>query len=272
MPGMRTRSLARRVAQKLGWLPVLDPGPIPDRPFSWRIGPPDFVGVGVQKAGTTWWFSLIESHPEVTERARKELHFFADFWRRDFRHDHITLYHRYFPRADGTLSGEWTPRYMFDFWTPSLLKRAAPDAKILVLLRDPVMRYVSGLTVGLEGGAPPFHPAVAQDAMARGFYFAQLTHLLDCFSRAQVLVLQYEVCQRDVRGQLARTYEFLGIDSAFVPAGAEQVVNPTENKMHVPEETTQRLVECYREDVEHLAQAFPEIDLSLWPHFAAIAA
>ena len=29
-------------------------------------GPPDFVGIGVQKAGTSWWFRLITDHPEVS--------------------------------------------------------------------------------------------------------------------------------------------------------------------------------------------------------------
>ena len=27
-------------------------------------GPPDFVGIGVQKAGTTWWFELLLTHPD----------------------------------------------------------------------------------------------------------------------------------------------------------------------------------------------------------------
>ena len=33
-------------------------------------GPPDFVGIGAQKAGTTWWFDAICAHPEVYARAR----------------------------------------------------------------------------------------------------------------------------------------------------------------------------------------------------------
>ena len=28
-------------------------------------GPPDFVGIGAQKAGTTWWFDAICAHPDV---------------------------------------------------------------------------------------------------------------------------------------------------------------------------------------------------------------
>ena len=35
----------------------------PPCPPGMTIGPPDFVGVGVPKAGTSWWFSLILAHP-----------------------------------------------------------------------------------------------------------------------------------------------------------------------------------------------------------------
>ena len=250
---------------------MFGPGPIPDCPPGWRTGPPDFIGVGAQKAGTTWWYSLIEAHPRVTPRTRKELHFFADFWHREFRDGDISRYHSYFPRPEGTLSGEWTPRYMSDFWTSTLLERAAPAAKILVLLRDPVARYVSGLTVGLGDGLPPFHPDVAQDALARGFYHEQLVRLLECFAREQVLVLQYEICRRNVLAELTRTYRFLGVDDSFVPEGAHERVNPTEDKVDVPRETSERVAALYRNDVARLAEAFPEIDVTLWPPFADLA-
>src|SRR5437660_746473 len=47
----------------------------------WTAGPPDWVGVGVQRAGTSWWQSLLEAHPDVHGRGwpDKELHFFDRF-------------------------------------------------------------------------------------------------------------------------------------------------------------------------------------------------
>ena len=74
--------------------PVRDPGtpsPFdalpepPPCPPGWHTGPPDFVILGAQKAGTTWWFRLIEAHPGVVqpETQRPELHFFdrlTDTW------------------------------------------------------------------------------------------------------------------------------------------------------------------------------------------------
>ena len=36
---------------------------------------------------------------------------------------------------------------MWDFWTPPMLRVAAPEARLLVLLRDPLDRFVSGLAI-----------------------------------------------------------------------------------------------------------------------------
>lgn len=41
--------------------------------------PPHFIGIGAQKAGTTWLAHQISRHPDVWMPPRKELHYF-DFW------------------------------------------------------------------------------------------------------------------------------------------------------------------------------------------------
>ena len=117
----------------------------PPWPRDWVLGPPDFVGVGVQRAGTTWWYRLLCDHPSIQRTRGKEAHFFDGYFGREFSDLDAEAYHRLFPRPRGSLIGEWSPRYLHDFWTPALLRRAAPEAKILVLLRDPLQRYQSGL-------------------------------------------------------------------------------------------------------------------------------
>src|SRR5688572_4105347 len=109
-------------------------------------GPPDFIGVAAQKSGTTWWCELIYRHPRVhrSPRFRKESRFFSTF--RGFHPDSVPVekYASLFPRPGGTIIGEWTPDYLWDPGCAAMLKRAAPKARILVLLRDPVQRYISG--------------------------------------------------------------------------------------------------------------------------------
>ena len=57
----------------------------------------------------------------------------------------LAAYHALFARPAGRIAGEWTPDYL---WQPSSIDgvaAAAPHAKILFLVRDPVDRFVSGL-------------------------------------------------------------------------------------------------------------------------------
>ena len=70
----------------------------------------------------------------------------------------IERYQRYFPVPEGAVAGEWTPGYLIDFWTPELIARAAPEARILVLLRDPIDRFRSGLTHQLATSREPLRP------------------------------------------------------------------------------------------------------------------
>lgn len=271
----RPRRILRQVLRRLPgrpWPPRRRLRRPPPCPPGWTTGPPDFVGVGVQKAGTSWWFRLIAAHPQVyTTRHRKELHFFERFWDEPFSERDVADYHRMFPRPASRVAGEWTPRYMYDFWTPPLLHAAAPDARILVLLRDPVERYRSGLAHDLGRGAPRA-PLVADEALRRGLYHDQLCRLLEHFDRGRLLVLQYERCLEDPAGELRRTCRFLGLDPAdFLPEGIERRVTRTRRRAVLDEHVQEALRSAYAEDVRRLVESFPEIDPSLWPNFHELA-
>ena len=195
-----------------GW-PRDVPASVPECPAGWVVAPPDFVGVGAQKAGTTWWYSLLASHPRVHEPPgrRKEVHYFDRFWDEPFGPAEARRYQLFFPRRPGGFAGEWTPRYMVDFWTPALLKESAPDTKLLVILRDPFDRFCSGVTHDLQRRSP-HHPIVTELGVRKSTYRQQLRRMLNHFDREALLVLQYERCRSDPQGELSRTLQFLGLD------------------------------------------------------------
>ena len=113
------------------------PPPLKD---GWTTGPPDYIGIGVQKAGTTRWWKLITHHPAVIVNEPKETHQLSRYgWRPLFDEDR-DAYYRYFPRPEGKIIGEWTPAYLSDPTAIEAMKVLAPDARLLVLLRDPVER------------------------------------------------------------------------------------------------------------------------------------
>jgi hypothetical protein len=252
-----------------GPLPLLPASP-PICPAGWVVGPPDFVGVGAQRSGTTWWHRLVGSHPGVCfERGVhvKEVHFFDTLGdREELSQEDVTRYHDYFPRPPGGfLAGEWTPRYMQDAWVPRQLAQAAPDARVLILLRDPVERFASGFARGrrlaAERGVTGIDDELEARHLAIGMYFDQVRRVLESFGRERVLVLQYESCRARHADELRRTYEFLGLDpdrGATVEAPREPRERP------LPAEKRERLAALYAPEVRRLAELLPELDPSLW--------
>jgi hypothetical protein len=301
MPTIRLRKLRRRLGLYEPPAPPpkpMDPASIrqrrsvfedlpdyPECPEGWRTGPPDFVIFGAQKSGTTWWFRLIEQHPGVVQPAkqRPELHFFDRLWGEWPDAAAFERYQRYFPRPEGVLVGEKTPEYLSCPWAPPMLKQAAPAARAIVLLRDPIERYVSGLSHHDRGGLVEDDEGlgrvfgdrmrVVTDAIARGMYATQLEWLQQLYAPERLLVLQYERCAADAASQLARTYAFLGLPPHQL--SAEELARPRNQakleKVPVPEEILAALRRYYVPEVRRLLALSPEIDPALWPNFRDLA-
>jgi Sulfotransferase domain len=239
-------------------------------------GPPDFIGVGTQRSGTTWWFESLLGHPQICppRGERKELHFFDQFCRRALTDADIADYHALFPRKPGQVAGEWTPRYMHDFWTPRLLARAAPEAKLLIMFRDPIERFRSGVPHRLSRTPDGRIEAATADAIERGRYATQLMRLLTAHDESRILILQYEKCVADPPGQYQRTLAFLGVDANRRHDGFEQQRGTTQaaSKKDLWDDLVAGLTAALEPEVARLAELTPEIDVSLWSNFAHLAA
>jgi sulfotransferase family protein len=239
-------------------------------PADWYPGPPDFIGIGVQKAGTSWWYRILESHPQVFRRHwQKELHFFDRFGTEEFTDDDAARYAELFCRPLGGVSGEWTPRYICDFWVPPLIARAAPNAKLLVLLRDPVARYLSGVRHGVQLANLPVHVA-ERDAFWRGMYHAQLRNYLRFFPTERILVQLYEKCLAEPEREAQRLFEFLELDRVeFRPPNFDVTYNPSRGEsFSATPSALEALTELYRDDMAALADDF-DVDLGWWKSWRA---
>lgn len=246
----------------------------PPCPPGWHTGPPDFIGVGSQKCGTSWWFSLLNAHPEVQAQVRKEVRLLIES-RKPMGPADIAAYARWFPRPPGRKTGEWTPSYMTVSWLGRAVSEAAPEAKLLAMVRDPVERYRSGLPqwrryhTGDIGDDEQEEQEAGRQALRRGFYGKQLTQLAETVGRERILVLQYERCARDPRSEFARTLEFLGL-SPWEPPDESLARRPAASAQReaLTDEQRQGLVDTYSPDVQILRSFAPDLDLSLWPNFA----
>jgi Sulfotransferase domain len=257
--------------------PVPEPEP-PPCPDGWRTGPPDYVGIGAQRCGTTWWHRLISAHPQVCFKRgvhRKEVHFFDTLGDRDqLSKGEIERYLRHFPRPRGDqLVGEWTPEYIDLPRGPHQLAQAAPNARLLVLIRDPVDRYASGFArasrIAAEMGVEGIEAQLVQRHIERGMYFEQISRVLDANPRERVLILQYEACRANRQAELERTYAFLGIDPGAGPP-ADQLRSREPRERALPAAERERLGAVFAPDVRKLADLLPELDLSLWKNVAGL--
>ena len=250
-------------------------------PEKWSICEPDFVGIGAQKASTSWWYSLLLEHPQVVNNRlkRKELNYFNHFHFRGLEAKDISLYHQAFARPEGTVCGEWSPSYLSNSICAKYLAEAAPNTKILILLRNPIDCMLSGLNQMLYARLKYFDFTPNKSYIYELFYlypeaincslYAQsIKQLLRYFNRNQILLLQYEKCKMNPQQEIARTYKFLGIDEQYQPQNIQRLVH--KRKYVIPPlkpKERQHLAEYFTDDVRSTVKMFPEIDITLWEDF-----
>jgi hypothetical protein len=176
---------------------------------------PQFLCVGTQKGGTTTLHALLSGHPQVFLPQEKELHFFSSHHGSGPR-----WYSNHFLAAcPGQVRGEITPYYLFHPEAPRRIQALLPQARLIVLLRDPVARtlsqYFHSYRLGLETldleaalraesvrlmGSPVClaadngrHPSHQEHSyLARSRYEQQLPRYMERFSANQLLLLRSE--------------------------------------------------------------------------------
>jgi hypothetical protein len=275
VPGRLTRRLPSGVRADLRHRTGLTvPGdlafaPVPPAPAAGeRCGPPDFAVLGAADAGCDWWLSLVADHPDVApgHRSAEAAQFFAPYCTEPFGPDEIAAFCAWFPRRPGRIVGYWSPDALAYAWVVPLLALAAPGARMVVLVRDPVDRLLDGLARTAD--RRPEHPGSwLSDAVDRGFYADQLDRLHQVYPPDRVLVLQYERCVADPVGSLTRTYAFLGVDPTYRarPLGPPAAADGSARDRLDPR-TLDRLRGMYAADVAALAARCPDVDLDLWPN------
>jgi hypothetical protein len=184
---------------------------------------PDFVGIGALKAGTSYLDAMLRSHPQTCMPAT-EVEYFSRHHGRG-----PAWYEAQFCRCDAPVRGEVSPQYLFDEASPGRIADLLPHARLLVSVRDPVLRAYSQYKHWVQETAFPgsFEDYLGQHpgAVERGMYFRHLSRYLLRFRREQVLVVVFEDMVRHPRQVLAEVYAFVGVDPAHVPPAVDAAVN-----------------------------------------------
>jgi len=242
---------------------------------------PDFIIIGAARSGTTHLLGQLNAHPNVLPGPR-ETHFF-DSHRYTYG---LAWYRLRFPASTArreavagglhpVLTGESSPSYLSHPNAPARVARGVPEARLLVLLRDPTARAASHWAWSLRqsGETRSFREVVEAEigppgdtaglriprdkrpgdplVVRRGIYQPQLERWQTHFSRDQVLVIQSERWFRDPVTVMAEVCDYLGLPRLErLPR-----VMRNRNKPHEPydPEVLARLREFYRPYNEALA-------------------
>jgi hypothetical protein len=185
---------------------------------------PTFVGLGAQRAGTTWLYNCLASHPEIFMSRKKELYFFSRNYERG-----LDWYREQFAEGAAAVArGEITPDYMYREDALRRLAADLPDVKALVMLRNPVDRAISAYALHPERyEGMTFRQAAEQveSLLDRGFYTRHLATIYRHVARDKVLLLFYDDIAAAPGRLLDQTFEFLGVRTGFRPPGISQRVN-----------------------------------------------
>lgn len=204
---------------------------------------PNLFVVGVVRGGTTSLWGYFQQHPEIFMSPVKEPHFFTKAGARLApRYATESAYLGLFSGATERIRGEASASYFGDAASPAAIKRVSPDAKILVILRDPVARAYSHYWHAVGNGHEPrgFAEAVhdelagrrpdgAEPYVRRGFYSEALRRYLALFGD-NVRVLFLEELSRDPATTLRSVFAFLGVD----PNVADRLVVERRNESRLP--------------------------------------
>ena len=236
---------------------------------------PNFLIIGAQKSGTTWFGEILHQHPDIFV-APHEIHFFDKDY--NFRKG-LAWYEAHFRNARRERAvGEKTPDYFWpngrgtDGHQPDvhrLLHRTLPDARLVVILRDPVERAISAARhLVMDGWVSPFlslddllaGPAasIAEEhgVIDYGRYARHLDAYFELFRREQVLVCVYEedVVQDPQQG-LRKVCDFLGVDATHEFRGLKKRRN--ELRKSVPRLLIDRFVPIVRGQTAIVDRLFP---------------
>jgi hypothetical protein len=212
---------------------------------------PSFVIIGAQKAGTTSLYHILCQHPCIKAADRKEINYFNKNY-----HLGLGWYESKFPlalagavetqlRGKPVITGEASPYYMFHPRTAPRLAATLPEARLIVLLRNPVDRAYSQYhhasrknreTLSFEEAIAREPERLAGEAekllqddryfsfdhryhsyLSRGIYVDQIQAFRRFFDEKQFLILKSEDFFSNTVDILRQTFEFLGVDNWVPP-------------------------------------------------------
>ena len=196
----------------------------------------DFFIVGVPKAGTTSLYHYLSEHPQVEMSSQKEPDYFSDkaineqgMYYTKNRVNSLAKYESLFVQKESVVYGEASVSYLFYENVAEDIKKYNPNAKIIIMLRNPIERafshYLMDYRLGLISDS--FENIIAKKSKHKNAhlfyqqyievskYATQIQRYLDFFEKENILFIDYEDFKKNVSKTVGKVYSFLNISAEF---------------------------------------------------------
>jgi hypothetical protein len=199
---------------------------------------PNYLIIGAAKCGTSSLYRYLNQHPEIKPALTKEVRFFDKYYDRG-----INRYRVSFPFKDllrrKYVTGESTPRYLDHPHAPKRIKAVIPNARFIVLLRNPIDRAYSmyNMRVRTRRENLSFDEAIKQEKkrtegefqkmeldenyysrpyfhhayLDRGIYVDKLQRWMTIFPKEQFLIIKSEDLFKNTSETYNKVLKFLGL-------------------------------------------------------------
>lgn len=230
-----------------------------------------FLGIGAQKAGTSWLYQQLRQHPELAFPHTKEIH----FWNTPHDTAGIAAYLNFFAQTRA-VAGEITPAY--GILPPEVIAKIyalAPWLRLIYLIRNPIERAWSaakmdcqfaGMTLDEAGESWFIDHFRSAGSQLRGDYRRCLRNWLSVFPEQQLLVLRFEQIKHAPEDFLNRCFTHLGVSTldavVLQRMGCRERVFAGDPRP-LPNALLGELQSIYGDAIAQLAADF-DLDLSSW--------
>lgn len=216
--------------------------------FTW----PNFFIVGATRCGTSSLYEYLNKTSGIFMSEIKEPAFFSVSITRRKPIENEDEYLELFKNAKIEQPiGEASTRYFIDPKSPSLIKNKITNAKIIVLLRDPVERAFSSYLYYLRReNKEPFNMIMKRSmetnltgdyllclVVKGGMYYEPVKRYIEAFGKDSVKIIFYEEFFTDIKNNFQDLLKFLGIESE-----SPEIINTVFNEYKKPKNKTSKLV------------------------------
>lgn len=187
---------------------------------------PLILGIGVEKAATTWVHRQLESHPDIATTYTKEL----GYWLKHYDKGPEWYAQQFNKTATSSVFSEYTPHYLSRIDT--VLRRVSEhvdNVKFILTLRNPYERAFSGYLDTLRAGTTvlPFELACTADSsfVKKSLYAKGLKTFFEYYGKEDLHIILFDDIANNPNKVISDLYAFMGVSNTHIPEQLMKKVN-----------------------------------------------